>query len=236
MSPQLNAYVPDMLLRIIRSGSARLRAHVNRSSSFSAGSFLATPAEKGSDVNDSLYESPSLVHMLPCGSPIRFGAQPQGPNEIHALALSETASSSPTSSQTHPFPAPPSKRIEIRRPSAFDFAMQICSPVRKQEAKIGDILWHPSANEQDDVSNADILPPEVEQLGPPSPFSSAFEKQATSSSVMPASNQSLKGNALHEHHAPSQSPSPHAQPGSGAVQRIPTMVGPNSLPYARCPS
>lgn len=190
---------------------------------------LSTPSNKsGASFNDSIFESPLLAPMAPYGSPIRFSSA--GDMLIHTIhAQSRSMDKSPVS-------VPLNKRLTIRRPPSLD----ALSPLKREEAKIRDMLWKAPAPDEEDGADADILPPEVEQLGPPSPYVGYFDKSLAAS---PGLQTTSEDQAIHSKGSIPASSKPralirmHSQPGpNGNLNKIPTLVGPNSLPYARCPS
>jgi hypothetical protein len=126
---------------------------------------------------------------------------------------------------------PLSKRLTIKRPPGFD----VPSPLKREEAKIKDILWKSPAQDEEDAADVDILPPELEQLGPPSPYAAQFDKNLADEPNNETKDSSDAAGV------PAQKPPVlkrlHSQSGpDGNLNKIPTLVGPNSLPYARCPS
>lgn len=173
-----------------------------------------------------MFESPLLAPMAPYGSPIRFN--PAGTAIAHSMVtVSPSVGKSPVS-------LPLNKRLAIKRPPG----LEVVSPVKGDEAKIRDILWKSPAQDEDDAENADILPPETDQLGPPSPYAVQFDKRISGDlqDGPKISASSPVGITAHKDLSAGQK-RVHSQSGSDCnLNKIPTLVGPNSLPYARCPS
>lgn len=175
-----------------------------------------------------MFESPLLAPMAPYGSPIRF-------NQRGAVLL-QTDRDAPHTAEESPVSIPINKRLTIKRPPALDAP----SPLKREEAKIRDMLWRSPAQEDEDAANADILPPELEQLCPPSPYAAHFDKTLISLSREQQDAQSdvlpVEAPSAESCNAPALARI-HSKPGPiGNLNKIPTLVGPNSLPYARCPS
>lgn len=188
---------------------------------------LSTPGNKsGASFNDSMFESPLLAPMAPYGSPIRFNTA--------GNMLAQTIHAQPHCVGKSPVSVPLSKRLTIRRPPALDAP----SPLKREEAKIRDMLWKSPAQDEEDAADADILPPEVEQLGPPSPYAVQFDKHLTTlpETQFKSKERETTVNAAYAPEPPALIKM-HSRPGpNGNLNKIPTLVGPNSLPYARCPS
>lgn len=191
---------------------------------------LSTPNNRsGASLNDSMFESPLLAPMAPYGSPIRFSTV--------GTLLGQPAPGDPSPIMKSPTSLHISKRLAIRKPPALDAP----SPLKREEAKIRDILWTTPAEDEDDPADVDILPPEVEHLGPPSPYASHFSAAVTASrDDKSEGHDQAPAGAENSREAASQPPAlkrVRSQPGpNGNLNKIPTLVGPNSLPYARCPS
>lgn len=191
---------------------------------------LSTPNNRaGASFNDSMFESPLLAPMAPYGSPIRFSTT--------GSILPQALPQAPSSVINSPASLPLSKRLTIRRPPTLDAP----SPLKREEAKIRDILWNSPAQDEDDPASADILPPEIEQLGPPSPYTLQFDKGVNTKNDAKIPDEVHSQEQKKDDHRQSEKPAGlkrvHSQPGpNGNLNKIPTLVGPNSLPYARCPS
>lgn len=222
----------DRLSALIRPYAAALHQDTPDTSQSPADSSarLSTPSNKtAATFNDSMFESPLLAPMAPYGSPIRF-------NNAGA-ALLQGNQAPPHSVERSPVSVPLNKRLAIKRPPGLDAP----SPLKREEAKIRDMLWRSPVQEDDDTDDVDILPPEVEQLGPPSPYAVHFDKALINDPKSPnkvSDSQAVPvntpGTDLSKPTALSRT---HSQPGpNGNLNKIPTLVGPNSLPYARCPS
>ena len=169
-------------------------------------------------MDDSLFDSPLAI---PSSSAHLSFKQSDG------SSASEHSTSSPISTVA----AEKTKR----RPPPLAFSPLKAKTAIKGSAQIKDILWGVSA----DAEESEILTPDEEHIGPISPFFASFDcepveekgegqKPALSAAdpvKVPA--QSTKSAAP----TPDEQRTPVAQP-----QTIPTLVGPNALPYARCPS
>lgn len=97
----------------------------------------------------------------------------------------------------------------------------------KVNDRIRDILWNVGSQE-----DSEILAPDEEEIGAASPFFAAVGGMAESQDTAIAVLRDTKaGQVAQVAAAPSQ---PTAT--GKAARKIPTLVGPNALPYARCPS
>lgn len=113
------------------------------------------------------------------------------------------------------------------RPSPLNLRSPQPIDLFKVNDKIKDILWNVTSQEE-----SELVTPDDEEIGPASPFfvpPGGLAEQQTQS-VLATVKKPL-------HTDLSSVPVPQANSAAAKVPRkIPTLVGPNALPYARCPS
>ena len=180
------------------------------SSSSQPESSVSAQARKGK-LDDSMFAPLAIPHRK-SNNTSRDESTP-----LHSFSIDAGDESSPSVGRM-------AQRNDRQRPSPLVFKPPPPLNLFEVNDKIQDILWN--VGNQDE---SELLTPDEVEIGPASPFfaplGGLLEQQEKAISAIIVQSTQIRGNT----------PSPTADLPK-PPRKIPTLVGPNALPYARCPS
>jgi hypothetical protein len=176
--------------------------------------------DRNPKLDDSMFDSPLAI-------PHRNSASlsPDASTPLHSLSAIDEEANSPSIGRI-------GQRSSRARPSPLSFKPSQPLDLHKVNDKIHDILWNVYNQEE-----SELLTPDESEIGPASPFFgppgglSAQQEQEIPSTITATAAEA----------ASIQRDLRPADPiivvdTATPTRKIPTLVGPNALPYARCPS
>lgn len=116
------------------------------------------------------------------------------------------------------------QRNDRQRPSPLVFKPPQPLNLFEVNEKIQDILWNVGNHDE-----SELLTPDEEEIGPASPFF------APPGGLLEQQEKAISAAVVQSTEIRVSTPSPMADLPK-PPRKIPTLVGPNALPYARCPS
>lgn len=150
---------------------------------------------------------------------------PDASTPLHSLSAIDEEANSPSIGRI-------GQRSSRARPSPLSFKPSQPLDLHKVNDKIHDILWN-----VDNQEESELLTPDESEIGPASPFFGP-PGGLSAQQAPPIAPPTATASALA---TPGQADLKPADPiivvgTAKPTRKIPTLVGPNALPYARCPS